>query len=193
MTISRMDSATPEDWANVSQAARVRNSSFPDKILQMLKELESQEDGFAINQLQHGLQTATRAYHDGASEELIVSALCHDIGKVVLLKGHPEISAAILKPFVSSDVYNVIRTHQDFQVKYYAHITNMDPDSRSKHAHEPWYDLACKFTDSWDQKSFDPNYETLPLRFFEPMIRKIFSPENNRLFTSVSPVSDDSQ
>lgn len=187
MAIKQMDSASPEDWKSVSESARKRNAAFPDKILSMLRELEEQVDGFAVNQLQHGLQTATRAYRDGASEELVVAALCHDIGKVVLLKGHPEISASILKPFVSSQVYDIVRTHQDFQVRYYAQITDLDAEARKKYAHEPWYELACKFTDEWDQKSFDPSYDTLALSFFEPMIRRVFSPENNRLFVSKPP------
>ena len=27
----------------------------------------------------------------------------------------------------------------------------------------------------WDQKSFDPNYETKPINFFAPMVREVFS------------------
>jgi predicted HD phosphohydrolase len=53
----------------------------------------------------------------------------------------------------------------------------MDPNMRQKHASEPWYELAVKFTDEWDQTSFDPNYQTLPLEYFEPMIDRVFSKE----------------
>ena len=35
-------------------------------------------------------------YADGASEEMTVAALCHDIGKLISVMGHPEIAAAIL-------------------------------------------------------------------------------------------------
>ena len=31
-----------------------------------------------------------------------------------------------------------------------------------------------EFCHRWDQSSFDPTYESLPLEFFEPMVRRIF-------------------
>ena len=51
----------------------------------------------------------------------------------------------------------------------------MNPNARQQYVNEPWYALAEKFTDEWDQTSFDPNYETLPLEYFEPMIDRVFS------------------
>ena len=43
-----------------------------------------------------------------------------------------------------------------------------DPDARLQYAEEPWYEFARVFTDEWDQTSFDPEYDTLPLSHFEP-------------------------
>jgi predicted HD phosphohydrolase len=148
---------------------------MPAIIKSMLRQLEEQVDGFAINQLQHGLQTATRALRDGASEELTVAALCHDIGKVISLENHPAIAAEILKPYVSQETYDIIRTHQDFQGKHYYALMGRDPDARRKHENEQWYEMATKFTDEWDQTSFDPAYDTLPFEHFEPMIDRVFS------------------
>ncbi|HUK89345.1 MAG TPA: HD domain-containing protein, partial [Blastocatellia bacterium] len=138
-------------------------------------ELEEQVDGFAINQLQHGLQTATRAYREDASEELVVAALCHDIGKTISVDNHPAIAAEIMKPYVSSETYEIIRTHQDFQGRHYYALMGMDPEARRQYEAKPWYDLAAKFTDEWDQASFDPDYDTLPLDFFQPMIQRVFA------------------
>ena len=34
--------------------------------------------------------------------------------------------------------------------------------------------LAEKFADQWDQIAFDPEYDTLPLEHFEPIVRQVF-------------------
>jgi len=170
-----MDRGKVEEWMIIGEQVMKRQAGMPGIIIRMLKQLEEQVDGFAIDQLQHGLQTATRAVKDGASEELIVAALCHDIGKVISVENHPAISAEILKPYVSDETYEIVRTHQDFQGRHYYALMGKDPDERRKYATQPWFDLACKFTDEWDQASFDPDYETPGLDYFEPMIERIFS------------------
>ncbi|HSB11127.1 MAG TPA: HD domain-containing protein [Blastocatellia bacterium] len=175
MTFTRMDQGRFEDWMAIAQAVNQRQSSMPAIIKAMLLQLEAQVDGFAVNQLHHGLQTATRALRDGASEEMIVAALCHDIGKVISVENHPAIAAEILKPYVSHETYEIIRTHQDFQGRHYYALLGKDPEARRQYANEPWYELACKFTDGWDQTSFDPEYDTLPLSHFESMIDSVFA------------------
>lgn len=175
MSFTRMDQGKVEEWMVIGQAVAERQSAMPETIKTMLKQLELQVDGFAVNQLQHALQTATRALRDGASEEMIVAALCHDIGKVVSVENHPAIAAEILKPYVSKETYEIIRTHQDFQGRHYYALIGKDPDARSQYAGESWYESACLFTDGWDQTSFDPDYDTLPLSHFEPMIDRVFA------------------
>jgi len=176
-----MDQGKIEDWMKIGEAVTQRQSSMPAIIKSLLLQLEPQVDGFAINQLQHALQTASRALRDGATEELIVAALCHDIGKVISVENHPAIAAEILKPYISHDTYEIVRTHQDFQGLHYYALMGKDPDSRSKYASEGWYDAACVFTDGWDQTSFDPEYDTLPLSHFEPMIDRIFASPRREL------------
>ena len=85
--------------------------------------LEDVTDGFAVNQLVHSLQTATRAEEAGADPELVVASLCHDIGKAVSVPNHPKIAAEILRPYVRDEVFRAIEAHQDFQGKhYYEHL-----------------------------------------------------------------------
>ncbi|HKP84841.1 MAG TPA: HD domain-containing protein [Blastocatellia bacterium] len=175
MSFTRMDQGKIEDWMVIGQAVSLRQGRMPQIIRAMLAQLEEQVDGFAINQLQHGLQTATRAERDGASEEMIVAALCHDIGKVISNENHPAIAAEILKPYVSRETYEVIRTHQDFQGRHYYALIGKDPEARRQYADEPWYEMALRFTDEWDQASFDPDYDTLPMSHFEPMIERVFA------------------
>ncbi len=177
MSFTRMDQSTAEDWMKIGGEVAKRQSQMPAMIKSMLRQLEDQVDGFSMNQLQHALQTATRALHAGASEELVVAALCHDIGKVISVINHPAIAAEILKPYVSPETYEIVRTHQDFQGKHYYQHFGLDTNLRHQHEQQPWYALAKQFTDEWDQAAFDPNYETLPLEYFEPMIDRVFSKE----------------
>lgn len=172
---TRMDQARPEDYAIITPALVRRQAAMPAMIKAMLRQLEEQVDGFAVHQLEHSLQTATRALRAGALEEMVVAALCHDIGKVVSIVNHAAISAEILKPYVRAETYQVIRTHQQFQSRYYNAALGKDPDERRYYADELWYELACRFSDEWDQTSFDPAYESLPLEHFEPMIDRIFA------------------
>lgn len=177
MSFTRMDQSTAEDWMKIGGEVAKRQATMPQTIKNMLFALADQVDGFAIDQLQHALQTATRAARDGASEELIVAALCHDIGKVISVINHPAIAAEILKPYVAPETYEIVRTHQDFQGKHYYEHFGMDANLRKNHEQQPWFELAKKFTDEWDQAAFDPDYDTLPLEHFEPMIDRVFSKE----------------
>ena len=187
MSFTRMDQGKIEDWMSIGQAVSQRQSTISSIIKSMLLQLESQVDGFAVNQLHHALQTATRAVRDGASEELVVAALCHDIGKVISVENHPAIAAEILKPYVSHETYEIVRTHQDFQGRHYYALLGQDPEARRQYADEPWYQKACVFTDEWDQTSFDPAYETLPLSHFEAMIDSVFASPARALAQSGSP------
>jgi predicted HD phosphohydrolase len=175
MPFTRMDQGKTEDWMVIGQAITARQATMPAIIKAMLRQLEAQVDGFAVNQLVHGLQTATRAERDGADEEMIVAALCHDLGKVISVENHPAIAAEILKPYVSSETYEIIRTHQDFQGRHYYALLGKDPETRRQYKSEPWYAMAARFTDEWDQTAFDPAYDTLPFEHFEPMIERVFA------------------
>jgi len=174
MSFTRMDQSSVEQWMSIGREVIARQAKMPAVIRNLLLQLEEQVDGFKVNQLVHALQTATRAERDGASEELIVAALCHDIGKVISVENHPAIAAEILKPYVSTDTYEIVRTHQDFQGRHYYALLGKDPNARAQYQDKPWYGLACQFTDEWDQASFDPEYDTHTLDHFEPMIERVF-------------------
>ena len=146
-----------------------------DRILALLRSMESLTQGFAINQLQHSLQTATRAERGGADVDMIVASLCHDIGKTISNANHPAIAAEMIRPWVSPEAYWIVKVHQDFQGLHYYARMGLDPMMRLKHKDHPAYDLAVKFADDWDQTAFDANYDTLPLEHFEPMVREVFA------------------
>lgn len=170
-SFSRMDESTAEQWARIGAETSRLQGRTADAVLGMLESLAEITDGFAVDQLTHCLQTATRAEEAGADTEVVVASLCHDIGKVVSIFNHPRIAAEILRPYVRAEVVEMIVAHQDFQGRhYYAHFGG-DPDARAKYVGEPWFDLAAEFADDWDQVAFDPGYDTLPLEHFEPLVR----------------------
>ncbi len=174
-TFTSMDVSTKEEWLRIGAETSANQPRVADRVLDLLRSLAVIEDGFVTDQLTHCLQTATLAERNGADEETIVASLCHDIGKAISVPNHPAIAASILKPYVSPQVHFMIEAHQDFQGRhYYAHF-GLDPDAREKYRDNPAFDLAQKFADEWDQKAFDPQYDTLPLEHFEPMVRRIFA------------------
>jgi predicted HD phosphohydrolase len=80
-----------------------------------LKLLEGDFGGFPVDRLTHSLQTATRAWRDGRDEEYVVCALLHDIGDTLGSYNHPDIAAAILKPFVSAENLWMVEKHGIFR------------------------------------------------------------------------------
>lgn len=174
-SFTSMDVSTGEQWAEIGAETVKNQHRVADRVLVMLESLSEVVDGFAVDQLTHCLQTATRAERDGADDELVVASLCHDIGKAVSVPNHPRIAAEILRPYVRPEVTAAIAAHQDFQGRhYYAHF-GLDPDLRDTFRQEPWFELAERFADCWDQNSFDPEYPTEGLAHFEPKVRAVFA------------------
>jgi predicted HD phosphohydrolase len=173
-TFTRMDESTAEQWAVIGKQTYEHQDRVAERVLDMLRSLAAITDGFAVDQLTHSLQTATRAERAGADDEIVFASLLHDIGKAVSVPNHPEIAAAIIKPYVRAEVYHMIRAHQDFQGRHYYHHFGGNPDARSQYEGEPWFDLAARFADEWDQVAFDPDYDTLPLEHFETRVRAVF-------------------
>ena len=173
----RMDESTAEQWKVIGQETAAHADRVAERVLMLLRSLAEITDGFATDQLTHCLQTAALAEAAGADEEIVVAALCHDIGKAISVANHPAIAAEILRPYVRGDVYEMIRVHQDFQGRHYYHHFGGDPNAREQHrdALTPeQFALAARFADDWDQAAFDPDYPTPPLEHFEPMVRRVF-------------------
>jgi predicted HD phosphohydrolase len=169
-----MDESTAEQWQHIVVETMEHQPRVADRVLGLLASLEEITDGFAVDQLVHSLQTATRAEEAGASTEVVVASLCHDIGKAVSVMNHPRIAAEILRPYVSDDTFHMILAHQDFQGRHYYEYLGQDPDARVQYEGQSFYALAEQFADDWDQTSFDPDYPTKPLSHFEPMVREVF-------------------
>lgn len=76
---SMMDGTT-EEFAKISKwEADYAKKTLVRNIVEELKRLDI-ESPYPVTRYEHSLQSATRAYRDGADEEVIVAALLHDIG-----------------------------------------------------------------------------------------------------------------
>ncbi len=174
-SFTRMDQSTSDQWMTIGRATLELQPGVADRVLSMLRSFDQLFAGFGVSQLHHALQTATMARRANASDEMVLVALCHDLGKYVSIANHPAIAAEMLRPYVSDDAYHVVLTHQDFQGRHYFAHFGKSGTLRDKHRSEPWYALAERFTDEWDQAAFDPAYAVLPLEEFEPLVRATFA------------------
>jgi predicted HD phosphohydrolase len=148
-----------------------------DRLLKALVELDEGLSGYKITRLGHSLQSATRAWNGGADIDWVVSALLHDIGDIFAPYNHDEYAATILKPFVREQCRWVVEKHGDFQLVYYGEHVGANPNKRDAYAGHEFFDDCAQFCELWDQNSFDPAYETLPIEFFTPMVQQVFARE----------------
>jgi len=169
-----MSEFSPEYMAYLQDYVARDLTEVPGRILNQLRLLEPVVEGMEVNQLQHSLQTATRADRAGATVDIVVAGLVHDLGKTISNENHPAIAAEMVRPWLSDDAYWVIKVHQDFQGIHYFEYMGLDPMMRNRHRDHPCYELAERFVDEWDNNAFDPDYDTLPLEHFEPMVQEVF-------------------
>ena len=181
-----MKEGTEADWSIIGSHFMEYATALPDRVLAHLKLLDGDYGGFPVDRLQHSLQTATRAHQGGESEPYVVMALLHDIGDTLGSYNHPEIAAAILKPFVDEKLHWIAQQHGIFQGYYFFHHLGMNRDMREAfRGHEHFEDTA-RFCELYDQSAFDPAYESAPLDFFEPMVRRVFARPLNSLYKAVT-------
>jgi len=145
------------------------------RLLKALVDLDEGLSGYQISRLGHSLQSATRAERDGADTDWIVAALLHDIGDIFAPYNHDEYAASILRPFVREQVTWVVEKHGDFQLLYFGEHVGADPNKRQAYEGHQYYQDCSDFCERWDQSSFDPSYEALPLDHFAPRVREVFA------------------
>ena len=177
VSFTEMKHGTQQDYVLLDRYEQEHAASIADRLLSALSQLKHGLAGYQIDRLTHSLQSAARAEADGADDEWVVAALLHDIGDDLAPMNHSDFAAAILKPYVRDEVHWVVAHHGVFQMVYYAHHLGKDPNARERYRDHPYYDSCVRFCERWDQASFDPGYDTLPLEFFRPMVLKVFARE----------------
>ena len=172
---TEMKNGSKEDYLLLDKYEQEYINGTVDRIMNFMSGLNSTLEGYKITRLEHSLQTATRAFNDKANEEMIVAALLHDIGDELAPLNHAEYAASVLKPYVSEKTHWIIEKHGEFQMYYYAHHLGKNRNLRDKYKDHKYYKDTLEFCENWDQASFDPNYKSLSLKDFNPIVKKIFS------------------
>ena len=164
-----------EDYAFLHPLEVEYAAGTADRLLKALVTLDESMSGYQITRLGHSLQSATRAWRDGADTDWVVSALLHDIGDIFAPYNHDEYAASILKPFVREQCTWVVEKHGDFQMLYYGHHVGGNQHKRDAYAGHPYFDDCAEFCERWDQSSFDPDYAHEGIEFFTDMTREVFA------------------
>ena len=171
---SSFEDSTREDWALIMAQRGELERGLPDRILEQFEHLRDDYGGFPVDRLEHSLQTATRAERDGRDDEYVLCALVHDIGDPLTPYNHPDVAAAILKPFVSEANHWMVEKHGIFQGYYFWHHLGMDRNTRDMFAGHQFYDRTEEFCAEYDGPAFDPSYDSNPLDHYLPLIRGVF-------------------
>jgi predicted HD phosphohydrolase len=171
----RMEDGTKEDYAIIARAQEPFVDELCDRVLAHLQLLGGSYGGMLVDRLTHSLQTATRAHRDGRDDEYVVCALLHDVGDMLATHNHARLAAAILEPFVSEQNLWMVEQHAIFQGYYFWHHAGADRNARDKFRGHPYFERTEEFCALYDQCSFDPDYDTAPLEYFEPTVRRVLA------------------
>lgn len=172
LSFNTLHEATKDDMGKLMESLWDYEEEIPGKLLSMLDMLK-QDDIYPVTRYEHSLQTATRAYQDGADEETIVVALLHDIGEVYSVRNHAAVSAEILKPYISDENYWLVYNHQIFQGHYYFDKIGLDINMRDKFKDHPTFEKTAYFCEYWDQNSFEKDFNSFSIDKFIPLLKRV--------------------
>ena len=173
-SFTSMADGTPTDWAILGADFVRFAGGLPDRVLAHLALLAHGRDGFPVDRLTHSLQAATLAYEDGRDEEYVACALLHDLGDSLGAYNHPDVAAAILRPFISNENHWMVQHHGIFQAYYMCRDAGRDDIRDSLRTHR-YFARAEEFSTRYDSPAFDPHRSTRPLAFFEPIVHRLFA------------------
>lgn len=175
VAFTRMEDGTFEEYQFLAGKYVPLIERVADEAIAALQRLAGDKMGYQVDRYEHSLQSATRAFRDGADEETVVCALLHDIGDTLAPENHAQFAAAVLRPYISAENHWLVTHHGVFQGYYYFHHVGLDRNERDKFRGHPMFERTAAFCQNWDQPSFDPNYDTMPFSAFEPMLRRLFA------------------
>jgi predicted HD phosphohydrolase len=181
-SFARMQDSTRQDWQVIGGEFMQFAAHLPQRVLTHLQLLDGDYGGFPVDRLTHCRQTATRALRDGRDDEYVVCALLHDIGDTLGSFNHPDIAAAILKPFVSEANHWMVQQHGIFQGYNFFHHIGMDRDMRDMFKGHAHYERTAEFVALYDDPAFDIRYDALPLTELEPIVRRVFAQPRNTIY-----------
>ena len=173
---TQMADGTREDYAVLGALyAEHTQDELVENLVALLKIMKGPKLGYQIDRYQHSLQSASRALRADESLDLVVGALLHDIGDPIAPANHSATAAAILRPYVDDETHWVINHHGLFQGYYYFHHMDGDRNARDIHSSNEHYEACVRFCELYDQNCFDPDYPTLPISDFLPLMTELFA------------------
>jgi predicted HD phosphohydrolase len=179
--LTSLESGTQEEYRHLEAVDGALNvESIPRDVLALFAATD-RETGYPVSPMQHALQTATRALRDGAGDETIFAALFHDIADRISPNNHARVGAEILRPYIGEETHWVLAHHSIFQGYYYWHHIGRDRNEREKYRGHPHFEACAAFCEKWDQRSFDPAYDTMPLAAFLPAVHRVLARAPNPL------------
>ena len=173
-----LSDATPDDWRIIDRAEQTyRREHGPGTgLLAMMKSIEHDRPlGVPVNVYTHSLQTATRVLNAGLDDELVVVSLFHDLPEAFSDNHHGLLAAEMLSPWLSERRRWILIHHVEFQAYHFANHPTRDRNERDRYTGHPLFAETAEFCERYDQNSFDPQYPTLPLEAFVPVVRRFFS------------------
>jgi predicted HD phosphohydrolase len=186
-SFTRMDDATAADYQVIARHSGVFMAGLAERIVAHLSLLAGDTAGYAVDRLTHSLQTATRAHRDGRDEEYVACAVVHDIGDTLASFNHSDLAAAIVFPFVSERNHWIVQQHAVFQGYHFFEHLGLDRNMRDRFRGHHWWQDCVDFCALYDQNSFDPAYDTLPLDFFVPILRRVFAAPKRSIYFPAEP------
>jgi predicted HD phosphohydrolase len=163
--------------------------------------------GERVSELAHALQCAELAQVAGADEALTLACLLHDAGRFVVdqslvfdrvggarpgARGHHEIGAELIAPYVPERVAWLVRMHADAkrylcstEPGYHATLSPasqhtltlqgglMGPEEIARHRGHPWLADALRLR-RWDDGAKVVGQVTRPLESWAPLVRRYF-------------------
>ena len=108
VTFKQMKDGTKDDYLLLDKYEKKYAEGTADRILKFMSGLNETLEGYQVSRLEHSLQTATRAFKNGESEEMVVAALLHDMGDEFAPMNHSQYAAAVLRPYVSEKTHWIL-------------------------------------------------------------------------------------
>ncbi len=176
VSFTEMKHGTREEYQMLRKLELEHATHAPERIMETMAKFEEDTlPGYLITRLEHGLQAGTRAHRDGADIDWVVAAFLHDIGDALAPMNHDRFSAEVIRPFVREECAWTVEHHGTFQMLYYGHHLDWDRNARDQYRDSPYFQSCADFCERWDQSSFDPDYRSEPISFFEPLVREVFA------------------
>ncbi len=179
--IFNLDDFRRDDWAllNSQRDDYLRDQRHIQALDLLRASRNAPSFGYAINNYEHCLQTATLLHRDGYDDESIVTGLFHDVGFIVCPDEHGQFAANLLRSVVSEKQIWMLEHHEIFQRIHLHEYPDWNEQNfireRDQWRGHEYFEWTETFVEKYDIVAIDPNVENLPIEFFEPIVQRVFS------------------